>query len=232
MRNLKIFDYFLDLLFPPRCAFCKKILNSRESGICNKCQTKLPWIIGREAEQKFEFVSLCASPLWYQGDVRKSIHRFKFESRSGYAKVYGSFVAQCVSDHLSDRFDLITWVPLSLRRLKKRGYDQAMLLTKSAAHNLGYVVVETLRKVRNTDAQSGITDDSVRRANVLGAYEVIDSNLVVGKRILLIDDVVTTGSTLSECARILRTSGAKDVVCVTLARARGKKHEISIEKNV
>lgn len=220
---MKLIDAILDLLFPPRCVFCKGILKSGESGICNECQAKLPWITGREAEQKFEFVSLCASPLWYQGDVRESIHRFKFDNRSGYAKVYGRFVAQCVSDHLSDQFDLITWVPISSKRLKKRGYDQAMLLAMASALDLDGVAVETLRKVRNTDAQSGIKDDSARRANVLGAYEVIDAELVAGKRILLIDDVVTTGSTLSECARVLRTYGAKDVVCASLARARGQK---------
>lgn len=219
----KCLDIILDLLFPPRCAFCKEILKPGETGICKECQTKLPWIIGREAEQKFEFISLCASPLWYQGDVRESIHRYKFDNRSGYAKTYGYLVAQCVSDHLSDRFDLITWVPISSKRLKKRGYDQAKLLAMAAALNLNHVAEETLRKVRNTDAQSGIKDDSARRANVLGAYEAIDPAFVAGKRILLIDDVVTTGSTLSECARVLRTCGAKDVVCASLARARGQK---------
>lgn len=232
MSRSKLLDFTLDLLFPPRCVFCKGILKTGESGTCNECQVNLPWITGREAEQKFEFVSLCVSPLWYQGEVRESVHRYKFDNRSGYAKVYGRFVAQCVSDHFSDRFDLITWVPLSSKGLKKRGYDQAMLLAMAAGQDLNHVAAETLRKVRNTDTQSGIKDDSARRANVLGAYEVIDFELVAGKRILLIDDVATTGSTLSECARVLRTSGAKDVVCASLARARGKKHEISIEKNV
>lgn len=223
MRRSVFGNFILDLLFPPRCVFCKGILKSDESDICNTCQSKLPWITGREAEQKFEFVSLCVSPLWYQGDVRESIHRYKFDDRSGYSKVYGRLVAQCISDHLSDKFDLITWVPLSSKGLKKRGYDQAMLLAMAAARELNQTAAETLRKVRNTDAQSHIKDDSARRANVLGAYDVIDNELVTGKRILLVDDVVTTGSTLSECARILRTYGAKDVVCASLARARGQK---------
>lgn len=223
MSCSKFLDAILDLLFPPRCAFCKQLLKSGESGYCDDCQKKLPWLTGQEAEQKFEFVSLCVSPLRYQGDVRESIHRYKFEDRSGYAKAYGFLVAQCVTDHLSDRFDLITWVPLSSKRRKKRGYDQAMLLAKATAINLNSSAVETLRKVRNTDAQSSISDDSARRANVLGAYEVLAPEFINGKRILLVDDVVTTGSTLSECARVLRTFGAKDVVCASLARARGQK---------
>ena len=82
------------------------------------------------------------------------------------------------------------------------------------------MAVETLRKSRHTDAQSGLEGEAERRANVLGAYTAVDPELLAGKRVLLIDDVVTTGATFSECARVLRTMGAKDVVCAALARAR------------
>lgn len=214
--------FLLDLLFPPRCVFCGKLLrDGEEHGLCGVCQEKLPWITGRAAEQKLEFVSLCASPLWYQGEVRESVRRYKFSGRSAYARAYGHLAAQCVQDHLSGKFDLISWPPLSKERLKERGYDQAMLLARATAEELGVPLVRTLNKVRHTDAQSGLHEDSARRANVLGVYELAAP--VEGKRILLIDDVVTTGSTLSECARVLRTNGAADVVCVTLARARGTR---------
>lgn len=217
-------EFLLDLLFPPRCVFCGKLLrNGEDNGLCAACQSELPWIVGQVAEQKPEFISLCVSPLWYQGEVRESIHRYKFSGRSGYAPFYGRLVAQCVQDHLAGRFDLITWVPLSKERLKVRGYDQAMLLAQAVAKELGNTAVGMLRKMRNTDAQSGLTDASARKANVMGTYEVVDPALVEGKRILLIDDVVTTGSTLSECAGILCIHGAADVVCATLARARGNK---------
>lgn len=216
-------SFVLDLIFPPRCVFCSKVLTYTRNHICDNCQKELPWIVGQAAEQKFEFVSLCASPLWYQGEVRESIHRYKFSNRSMYAKPYGRLVAQCVADHLSGKYDLITWVPLSGKSLKKRGYDQAMLLAMAASLELNDVAVETLRKKRNTDAQSSLKEEADRRANVLGAYEIVDPVLVEGKRILLIDDVVTTGSTLSECARILLTYGASDVVCATLCRAKGER---------
>ena len=98
-----------------------------------------------------------------------------------------------------------------------------MLIAQSAAFFLDRTAVKTLCKVRITDVQSSIKDDSARRANVLGAYEVINPETVSGKRILLVDDVVTTGATFSECARVLRTAGAKDVVCASFARARGQK---------
>ena len=222
MSRNNLLGAVLDLLFPSRCVFCRDILKSGEVGICSCCQNKLPWIVGQEAEQKFEFISLCVSPLWYQSDVRDSIRRYKFHDNSGYAKTYGHLLAQCITDHLAGRYDLITWVPLSAKSLKKRGYDQSMLLAMATALELNEVAVETLRKTRNTDTQSSLKDDSARRANVLGAYDVIDPELVVGKRILLIDDVVTTGSTISECARTLLTVGAKDVICAVLTRSRAE----------
>ena len=205
----------LDLLFPPRCVFCRRLLHRGEEGICPRCQQELPWALGAEAEQTGEFFSLCASPLWYQD------HRYKLKGVRGYSRTYGRLVAQCVQDHLAGRYDLITWVPLSRARLRQRGYDQAMLLASAAALALDDVAAETLCKVRDTEAQSGLgKNDASRRANVLSAYQVTDPALVEGRRVLLIDDIVTTGSTLSECARVLRTAGATDVVCAALARSR------------
>ncbi len=218
--GLKFLDFILDLLYPPRCPFCEALLLRNEQGICAKCQEKLPWIVGKNAEQKFEFVSMCVSPLLYQEEVRKSIHRYKFSGLSGYADSYGRLVAQCVEDHLQNRFDVVTWVPISSKRKRIRGYDQAKILAVCTAEHLGFGTEETLRKCKDTAAQSGLKEDAARRANAMGAYEIFDPQRVAGKRVLLIDDVVTTGSTLSECARVLRTHGASDVVCATLARAR------------
>ena len=213
-------SWLLDLLFPPRCVFCGKLLATGERDFCARCQRELPWLEGPAAEQTGEFFSLCAAPLRYQGVVRDSIRRYKFKGRQGYHKAYGKLVAQCVHDHLAGKYDLITWVPLSEKRKRERGYDQAFLLASAAALELGDVAVETLRKSRHTDAQSGLEGEAERRANVLGAYTAVDPELLAGKRVLLIDDVVTTGATFSECARVLRTMVAKDVVCAALARAR------------
>ena len=210
----------MDLLFPPRCVFCGKILGAGERDICAACQRGLPWLIEGAAEQKGEFFSRCVSPLRYEGDVRESIHRYKFKGISAYARVYGSLVAQCVRDHLAGEYDLITWVPLSSKRKRERGYDQAFLLAQAAALALDDAAAETLRKTAHTDAQSGIEHEAARRANVMNAYQCTEPSLAAGRRVLLIDDVVTTGATLSECAKVLRIAGAEDVVCATLARAR------------
>lgn len=210
--------FLLDLLFPPKCTFCGKFLKTGESEICAKCRKDLPYTQGEKAKTKGDFFTVCVSPLYYQGDVRASIHRFKFKGRSNYAAAYGKLVAQCIQDHLAGRYDLISWVPLSAGRLKKRGYDQAMLLCMAAALELSDVGVETLRKQKEVPAQSGMGAPEKRRANISGAYEVVDPELVAGRRILLIDDVITSASTLSECAKTLLMAGAEEVLCATLAK--------------
>lgn len=216
---MSFFSHLLDLLFPPRCAFCKRILKSGEISICARCEES----ISRTRDggkQTGEFFSVCVSPLYYEGKVRDSILRFKFDNASRYADLYGRMIADCVSEHLAGRYDLITWVPLSSKRLKKRGYDQAMLLAMSAALKLDDVAVELLVKHTDVPAQSGIGGEEKRRANINGVYRVHDEELVRGKRILLIDDIITTGATMSECARMFRMAGATDVVCATLARSK------------
>lgn len=213
-------NWLLDLLFPPKCPFCQKLLNKEPEGYCPKCQRELPWLLEESGVQSGPFFSKCVSPLRYQDGVRDSIRRYKFAGRTGYAKVYGELLSQCITDHLKGKYDLITWVPLSKKRYRKRGYDQSYLLSKEVAERLEMPLVSTLKKIRDTPAQSGIQEASARRANVLGAYMLLDKNLVEGKRVLLIDDVITSNSTLSECACMLRTGGATNVVCATVARAR------------
>lgn len=210
----------LDLLFPPKCVFCAKPLRPGEREVCAACAAGLPFLEGEAARRTAGNCSLVVSPLRYDGVVRDSIRRYKFGGRRGYASAYGKLVAGAVRTHLAGKYDVISWVPLSDKRRRERGYDQAFLLATAAALELGDVAVETLRKVRHVDAQSGLVEDSARQANVKGAYAAVDPELVEGRRVLLIDDVVTTGSTLSECAGTLLKAGALDVVGATLARAR------------
>ncbi len=213
------FVALLDILFPPRCVFCRKIMRSGKERVCSKCWEKLPRT-GSRAAQKGQFFSLCVSPLYYEDNVRESLLRFKFNSATGYAETYGKLLAECISENLDGRYDMISWVPLSARRLKERGYDQAMLLALAAALELNDVAVSTLEKVRHVAKQSTVGSPEKRRANISGAYRVSDTELIEGKRVLLIDDIITSGSTLGECARMLRQAGAAEVLCATVARSR------------
>lgn len=211
--------FLLDLLYPPRCPFCRILLPGRGELLCAQCQQTLPWLTGRAAERTGEFFALCVSPLRYRDAVRESVHRYKFSGLRGYAPAYGRLMVQCAQDRLPGRYDLITWVPLSAKRRRKRGYDQARLLAQVMAGELNAPILPLLTKLRDTPPQSAQEDAAARRGNALDAYEAALPEETAGKRILLVDDVVTSGATLSECARVLLTAGAAEVVCVTLAQA-------------
>ena len=211
----------VDLLFPPRCPFCRGGVE-RHGDICPDCQRSLPWRADQKAKRTIDLLEGCASALSYEGSVRGCIHRFKFGRRMGYARVLGPLTAQCAQDHFPRDFDLISWPPLSAKGLRRRGYDQARLLARAGAQSREMEETPLFRKKNAVGQQSLIHDYAARRANVLGAYSLIDPQAVRGKRVLLVDDVVTSGATLSECARLLLIAGAAGVWAVTLASADGR----------
>lgn len=215
---MKLVDWLLDLVYPPRCAFCRRLLDRREKGVCRFCRPKLPYVPADGQVQHFRYVDKCLSPLYYHGSVKDSLHRYKFSGATAYADIYSEFIVKCIDENQIS-CDSITWVPLSRRRLRKRGYDQAELLAKLIAKHLGQRPVRLLKKLRDTPPQSQTGSAEKRRANIVGAYVCLRPERVQGKRILLVDDIVTTGATLSEAAKVLKKAGAKEVICATLARS-------------
>ena len=210
------------ILFPPRCMFCRRILD--EGNICPACRDRLPRC--GPVKGRGEFFSQCAAALYYVDDVRRALLLFKFRGRQAFAVGLGGLMAETVREHLAGTYDLITWAPVSDKRRRRRGYDQSELLCRAMAKSLGETYVRTLRKVRHTAANSTIDTPEARAANVLGAYEAADPEVVRGRRILLVDDIYTTGATLSECARMLLMAGAEDVICCTAAaRPPAKKRK-------
>lgn len=218
VMNLR--TYLLDLVFPPRCAFCHKIVESGDIRVCEHCKTHLPFTTNQGCQKK-DFVKLCVAPFYYENDVRASLLRFKFGNTPSYAKVYAPYMAACIQETLADQWDVLSWVPVSRRRLRQRGYDQAEVLCRAVAEELDVTPVPLLIKHRHTKAQSSSGSAEKRKANIAGAYRLLDGADVKDCRILLIDDIITTGSTMSECARTLGIGGADSVVCATVARQRG-----------
>ena len=214
---MKILDLIAHLLYPWKCVFCESVLKNTD--ICHECEEKLPYTVGDSAMQKFPFIDKCVSPLYYKDKVRASVHRYKFDGCSAYSRRYAALMSDCVENNLDCRsIDVISWIPLSKKRLRQRGYDQARLLAEEIAAKTGLPCRQLLQKVKNNSAQSLTRDAKQRRENVAGVYALDDGADVSGLRILLVDDVVTTGATMSEAARILRKAGAKSVFGVTLAR--------------
>ena len=215
---MNMFSCLLDLLFPPKCPFCGRVLDA--PGICGKCQKSLPWTEKNQVLKSLPGNLKCAAPLWYEGNVREGLLAFKFQGARGSAKPLGELVARCAAEQFSGEFDTVTWVPVSQKRLRKRGYAQAGLLAEEACRLWDTKPVQLLEKCVDTPAQSGISEPAARRANVLGVFDIASGAEVAGKRILLVDDICTTGATLAECARVLRDAGAADVVCVAAAHTR------------
>lgn len=210
---MKLFNGILNLLFPPKCPFCGTIQD--HPGICRSCEAALPWLPDAEAVREVPGGFRCAGSLRYERAVRDVFLRLKFHGASELAEPLGGLLAQCAAEQLSGEFDTVTWVPVSRKRLRKRGYDQSELLARSACRLWDTQPTRLLRKLSNNPAQSSLNDVSARKANVTGVYEAVGD--VSGKRILLIDDICTTGSTLSEGARILMDAGAESVVCAAVA---------------
>lgn len=208
------------LLFPEKCLLCSKLLQKPEQLLCRCCAAEAPE--ATDLKKRIPMLSGSFSLWYYEDHVRSSLLRFKFMRRRSYALGYGWILAQKLQD-IHKRYDLITWVPVSRRRKLKRGFDQVELIAHALCRELQVTPVACLKKIRHNPPQSSIASAAQRRANVLGVYKVPNPALVAGKRILLLDDIITTGATISECAKMLMAAGAKEVYGVTVAVTRQHK---------
>ena len=213
----------INLLFPRKCLLCEKILERHQLDLCPTCRADVESF--PEVKNTLSFVAGWTAMWYYKGNVRHGILRYKFSGKRNRGENFGRLLAMHLLQSKYTDFDTLTWVPLSAAKLKSRGYDQVAQVGKSVARELGQPLIPTLKKIRETSTQSTLETLDARRANVLGAYTVINPEGVKGKRILLLDDVITTGSTASECAKTLLFSGAKEVYCAALAAINpDKKH--------
>ena len=208
-----LLDRLLDLLYPPRCAFCRRLLNERETDVCRFCRKKYEHAGQRRALNNTE---CCVAAFRYEGEARESLLRFKFRGVTAYGQAYAAFLAKVI-DESQISCDIITWVPLSRRRLRHRGYDQARILAEETAGRLGLPCVRLLEKRVHTRAQSAIRSAQERQMNAKGAYVCSAPELAAGRRVLLIDDIVTSGATLSECAAVLKKAGCAAVTAAAAA---------------
>lgn len=152
----------------------------------------------------------------YEGRLRNLIHLFKFDHMRQLDRPLGRFLRTGLP--LEIQFDLIVPTPLHWRKRLTRGFNQADLLARELSRSTGIPVVKALRKARATIAQSTLTGPE-RRRNVKGAFRVKNAAELFQKRILLVDDVYTTGATANACAKVLKDAGAQSVAVLTLARA-------------
>ena len=224
-----LFSAFLDLIFPHRCTFCDSIstepictkcvgsVNFISPPICNVCGVPFKSDAVKshtcgECMKKKRHFGWARGVLVYDDATAKAIHRFKYGHDTTYSRPFGSIMA----DYSLEGFDLIIPVPLHIKRLRERGFNQSLLLANAIGKRQGIPVDPyILKRTRWTVPQVNLTGRE-RKGNVKGAFEVCGD--VRGKRILIVDDVYTTGATVSECSKVLKRSGAKEVCVFTLSR--------------
>lgn len=227
----------MDLIYPPRCRICDVFLDEPgafcatcfagferlESPLCVICG--IPFSARSGGDHVCEhclrrpppFEALRA-PFLYQGRMREAVHRFKYGGQSDLGAPLGDLLADLAEGWLSGCEPLLVPVPLHPGKLRKRGFNQSLLLARQVARRLGAPLdYLTLRRVRPTESQSGLLRAD-RQGNVRGAFRLARKLSPSDRPVLLVDDVATTGHTLKECARVLRGAGARRVLCLALAR--------------
>ena len=219
--SMKIIHRLANLLFPDKCVLCGKILEKDEEDLCHQCRIDAPQC--PVLRDKYPFISQWTALWYYEDMVRRSLLRFKFHGKRHHAVVYGKLLARKLRQEERADFDVLTWIPVSDKRRRKRGYDQVLLIAQALGRELEMEPQVCLKKIRNNPPQSGIVGQAERRANVLGAYGVCHPEVLEGKRVLILDDIITTGATAGECARVLRTAGASEVQLAVVAAARQHK---------
>jgi ComF family protein len=158
----------------------------------------------------------------YEGTLRELVHLYKYGRIQTLSRPLGELLAAALP--LDERIDAVTPVPLHWRKQWQRGFNQAELLARGMARRRGVPVVRALRRVRSTQTQAGLSN-TARRRNVAAAFQCRrGAQTLAGRRVLLIDDVMTTGSTAAACARVLKRAGVARVVLLTVARVDRRFH--------
>ena len=204
----------LDLLAPLRCPACEAVLDPGGGPFCGACA---PLLDRLAAGEEGAIGPRGGAAYVYGGPMAEAIRGFKYGGRSELAAPLGRLLAEAAAP-LAGRVDRVIPVPLHPKRLRARGFNQAALLGARVASALGLPLdTRSLRRLRDTATQASLPREA-RRANVRGAFGVAPGEL---GRVLLVDDVRTTGATLREAKRALRGAGAKRIRTLVLAQAQG-----------
>jgi competence protein ComFC len=223
----------LDFALPQMCLLCNREIEKEM--VCNNCLDYLPVVnpptcrfCGRP-RRKGTVCGLCKNDsmldhgrawMLFIPPSDKLIHHFKYRRKTRLAHLLGRAMAGLVlSDHILATADAITPVPLHWWKQLRRGYDQASLLARIMSQETGISQQRTLKRIKNTRTQTRL-DAEQRQQNVRNAF-VVDRNGVADKKVILVDDVLTTGATMNECARALKENGAREVYACVAAITPG-----------
>lgn len=239
----RLIDGILNIIYPERCFICSDpIARRQECGVCNACWIKttalqilpprcsscgLPFQSFQDSEDHLCGDCILQPPPYsgarsfgyYTGELSALVHGLKFYGRRNLVGLLAPLLAKAFAENWScPDFNWIVPVPLHPKRRRERGFNQSELLSNALSTKIAIPVNSCLRRIRSTRPQVGLTD-SQRSENVRNAFECRNKAQIHGRRILLIDDVMTTGATVSSAAQALLNAGALRVSVLTLARA-------------
>jgi ComF family protein len=238
---VKLRRVLADILFPPLCHACREFIpDSGRMHICSRClersgpvRSPLCTICGipffTEGGEDHPCGGCLADPppfaaargaVYFEGPVRELVHGFKYNRRIHHRKPLALLTAERLFPVVREWDpELVIPVPLHLRKVRERGFNQALLLGEVLSREWGLPLSRrNLQRIRWTEPQIGLRD-AARQDNVKGAFCLSEPGEIRGRKILLVDDVLTTGSTVAECARVLGAAGAAAVHVATVARA-------------
>lgn len=231
----RLLDTCAALVFPVECESCETPLAGADGpGLCVACASQIRWIhppfcagCGRTSERErcvrcqsesFHFDAVFAAAV-YDGPLKRLLQSYKFAGQKTLGRFLADALVGFADRHLDgENFDAVVSVPLDGAKLRSRGFNQSLLLSRRTARALDLPdLSKKMRRLPSPTAQS-LLGKSGRKANVEGRFFVRDAEAVRGKRILLVDDILTTGHTASECARVLKAAGAAGVTALVFAR--------------
>lgn len=234
---------FINTLLPPRCLKCGKVLSS-QNGLCAECFNKIHFIseplcyrcgrpfasemhlksgvkhiCGQCLKEKRPLFAMRRAAFMYDDESKNLILDFKFKDKIFYAETLANMMFVAGKDIWTENPDMILPVPIHRLRLLKRRYNQSALLAQYLARKTGITTdSESLVRHENTVPQVQLSGQA-RRRNLQKAFALTAPEKIKGKKVVLIDDVETTGSTLNECAKVLKKAGVAEIYALTAARA-------------
>lgn len=219
-------EWLWNMVFPPKCPGCLRYMERRGEW-CSSCLDRLcrPHPLPLEQEMREIFSSGVWALGMYEQELRSILKQLKYQQKMGIVPYIHSFVAEGLAKSVRDKkskalFDrLAVPVPLHKEKLSKRGFNQSQLIFQKPLESLGLSMEDVLVRTRATEPQYGLGAEQ-RRENLHQAFAMSEGKSVQGCRILLVDDIMTTGTTLLECGRVLKNAGAADIMGLVAASGR------------
>lgn len=215
---MNFLDCVLNFIFPPVCGICLRI---GKKYICEDCMELIKFKslnkIDTYNDKNFkEHLYI----LKYEGIIRKRMLDYKFKDKSYLHRSFSEIILNSKENiEFIKKYDVLIPVPIHKTRMKKRGYNQSEIIAKDLAYEIKSIRLENkvLIKTKNIVAQSSLNKKQ-REENIQNVYQVKNKEKIINKKVLILDDIYTTGSTVNECARMLKEVGCKEVGVITIAK--------------